>query len=95
MSVKIKTDIRNIPNIWYMECPDESELLLSAAYDLSEKRLFLLYAPKNDKSEQWFLYEEVPSKWWRDFTMASDKDAFVRETRKKDLVNKHRVHLLI
>jgi len=91
VSVKLKTEIRDIPNIWYMEAPDESEVIHSAAYDLSEKRLFLQYV----KAAQWFLYEDVPSKWWRDFTLAADKDAFIKATRKKDLVNKHRVNLLI
>lgn len=91
MSVKIKTRIQDIPNIWYTAVVGESKVVRSAAYDLSERRLFLRY----HKEDQWFLYENVPSKWWRDFTLAEDKDTFVRQTRKETLKEKSRVLLLI
>ena len=91
MSVKMKYRIKDIPNIWYTECLLESKVLLSAAYDLADKRLYLKYI----KDEQWFLYENVPAKWWRDFTMAEDKDAFVKATRKEALKEKSRIILLI
>lgn len=91
MSVKLKTRIQDMPNIWYMPTMDGSDVLLSAAYIIEEKRLFLRYV----EGEQWFLYENVPAAWFRDFTLAKDKDAYVKATRKEVLTAKSKVHMLI
>lgn len=91
MSVKMKTRIQDIPNIWYMPTLDTSEVLLSAAYDIKQRRLYLKYI----KDEEWFLYENVPAKWFREFTEREDKDTFVRSTRKEVLKEKSKIISLI
>lgn len=91
MSVKSKTKVEDIPNIWYMKRLMDSDVMSEAAYDIATKRLFIKYTKTGD----WFLYENVSAKWWRDFTLADRKDDFVKSSRKEVLTEKSKLLLLI